>query len=61
MQITANGNTFDVTVKPIKRGSWVVQIDRVNGLHDGYWFGEIRSEREARQAARIYCKRYTEV
>lgn len=61
MQVQANGNKFDITIKAIKRGSWVVQIDKVNGLHDGFWFGEIRSEREARQAAKAYCNRYTEV
>lgn len=60
MQIQVNGNKFDVTVKAIKRGSWVVQIDKVNGLHDGFWFGEIGSEREARQQAKAYCQRYTE-
>lgn len=60
MQIAANGNKFDVTVKAIKRGSWVVQIDKVNGLHDGFWFGEIGSEREARAQAKAYCQRYVE-
>lgn len=61
MQITANGNKFDITIKAIRRGSWVVQIDKVNGLHDGFWFGEIANEAEARRQARAYCNRYTEV
>lgn len=59
MKIVANGNSFEVTIKAIKRGSWVVQIDKVNGLHDGFWFGEIRSEREARSQARSYCNKTT--
>lgn len=57
MQIEANGNKFEITIKAIKRGSWVVQIDKVNGLHDGYWFGEIGSEKEARRQAKAYAAR----